>query len=140
MPHLAKFVPSKTVPRPAGYLIPQEYPAIVEKLEQHGIAVERLTADRSFDGETDVVVGVSKADSPDVGTMKREESVVSVDRRSGRVTGRAGDVFVSADQTLGTLAAYLLEPESDDGLVRWGYLDGLLQPGAILPIARVRRV
>ena len=140
MPHLAKFVPSKTVPRPAGYLIPQEYKAIVQKLEHHGIAFEALAAGRSFIGEIDTVVSVSKADSPDVGTMKREESGVSVDRQRGPLTARAGDVFVPTHQTLGTLAVYLLEPESDDGLVRWGYLDELLRPGAILPIGRVSRV
>jgi len=140
MPHFATFVPSKTVPRPAAYLIPQEYTALVEKLEQHQIAIERLSASRTFNGENDTVVGVSKTDSPDVGTMTREESVVTIDRRKGRITGRAGDVLVPTDQTLGTLAVYLLEPESDDGLVRWGYLDSLLKPGAILPVVRLSRV
>jgi hypothetical protein len=140
MPHLRKFVPSKTVPRPAGYLIPRETTTVVLTLEHHGIALERLTEGRSFDGETDVVVDVSKTDSPDVGAQKREESVVTIERRRGRITGRAGDVLVTTDQRLGTLAVYLLEPESDDGLVRWGHLDGLLRPGALLPIARVLRI
>jgi hypothetical protein len=137
MPHLAKFVPRKTVARPAGYLIPQDCRAVLENLGHHGIAVERLPAARTFSGEIDVVVGVAKIESPDAGTLKREESVVTIDRRPGRITGRAGDVLANVDQVLGTLAVYLLEPESDDGLVRWGYLDGLLRPGAILPIARV---
>ncbi|HVR87486.1 MAG TPA: M14 family metallopeptidase [Planctomycetota bacterium] len=140
MPHLAKFVPSKTVPRPAGYLIPRDCSSVVRTLEHHGIVLERLTEGRTFDGEADVVVDVSKADSPDVGTLKREESVVRIDRRPGRVTGRPGDVLVITDQSLGTLAVYLLEPESDDGLVRWGHLDGMMRPGGILPIARVRRI
>jgi hypothetical protein len=140
MPHLAKFVPSRSVPRPAGYLIPREHAAIAEKLGHHGIAVERLTSARTFRGEVDTVLRIEKVDSPDVGTMKREESVVAVDRRPGEVAGRAGDVLVRTDQTLGSLAVYLLEPESDDGLVRWGYLDPLLRPGAILPVARVHAI
>lgn len=137
MPHLAKFVPSKTVARPAGYLISQDCRAVLENLGHHGISLERLPAARSFSGQIDVVAGVAKIDSPDAGTRKREESVVTIERRPGRVAGRAGDVLVKVDQVLGTLAVYLLEPESDDGLVRWGFLDGLLRPGAILPIARV---
>lgn len=140
MPHLAKFVPSKAVPRPAGYLVPREHAAIIEKLEHHGIAFERLRADRGFQGDTDTIALVTRADSPDVGTMKREESIVAVERRPARIAGRAGDVVVPTDQTLGTLAVYLLEPESDDGLVRWGYLDTVLRPGAILPISRVSAV
>jgi len=140
MPHFAKFVPSKTVPRPAGYLIPQEYAAVIHKLEQHNVEVERLAAGRTFNGENDTVDSVAKADSPDVGTMKREESVVRVVRARGRITGRAGDVLVRTDQVLGTLAVYLLEPESDDGLVRWGYFDSVLKPGAILPVVRLSGV
>jgi hypothetical protein len=138
MVHYAKFVPSKTVPRPGGYLVPQECPRIVEKLETHGILVQRLAAPRTFNGENDTVVSVSKADSPDVGTMKREETVVAIRREPGRITGRVGDVLVPADQRLGTLACYLLEPESDDGLVRWGYFDAVAKPGAILPVVRVQ--
>jgi hypothetical protein len=140
MPHLAKFVPSKSVPRPAGYLIPQELTRIIEKLEHHGIRLERLTASRTFNGENDTVDVVSKTGSPDVGSMKREETVVTVLREAGRITGRAGDVLVPTDQVLGTLAVYLLEPESDDGLMRWGYFDALARPKALLPVIRLRRI
>jgi hypothetical protein len=140
MPHLAKFTPSRTVPRPSGYLIPQELTRVIEKLEHHGIRLERLTASRTFNGENDRVEAASKASSPDVGSMKREETVVSVSREPGRITGRAGDILVPTDQTLGTLAVYLLEPESDDGLLRWNYLDDVIRVGGILPVYRVRGV
>jgi len=139
MPHLAEFVPSKSVPRPAAYLVPKALKTLIEKLEHHGIRIDRLTASRAFDAEVDQVQTVSKAPSPDCGSMKREETVVTVTRAAGRVTAEAGDVLVPADQTLGTLAAYLLEPESDDGLVRWGFLDGAIRPGERLPVVRVTR-
>ncbi|HZE97024.1 MAG TPA: hypothetical protein VE981_08350, partial [Planctomycetota bacterium] len=134
------FVPTRTVPRPSAYLIPQEYATVIAKLEHHGIALQRLPSNRSFNGEVDAVVSVAKAASPDVGTMKREETAVTIRREPGRIAGRAGDVLVPTDQVLGTLAVYLLEPESDDGLVRWGYLDAVAKPGAILPIVRVSGV
>jgi len=137
MPHLAKFVPSRTVQRPAAYLVPGDLAA---KLEHHGIRLDHLTTDRTFAGERYRVDSVSKTSSPDVGSMRREESVLTVARLPGPVEGRSGDVLVPTDQTLGTLAAYLLEPESDDGLVRWGYLDGAARPGSILPIARVLQI
>jgi hypothetical protein len=40
-------------------------------------------------------------------------------------------------QPLGTLAAYLLEPESDDGLTHWGFFDASLRAGNDFPILRV---
>jgi hypothetical protein len=134
MPHLAEFVPSTTVPRPRLYLGPG---SLATKLEDHGIQFLRLSGSRPFAAELDRVETVSKISSPDAGTMKREETVVTVSRIRGTATAEAGDVLVPIDQTLGTLAVYLLEPESDDGLVRWGYLDTHIRPGETLPIARI---
>ncbi len=137
MPHLAKFVPSRTVARPAGYLIPRTLTRVIEKLEHHGIRLERLSGPKTFPGEVDRVVSVSKTASPDVGSMTREETVVRIAREPGPASGRSGDVLVPTDQVLGTLAVYLLEPESDDGLLRWGYFDAEIRPQAALPVLRV---
>jgi hypothetical protein len=140
MPHLAKFVASKSVSRPAAYLVPGTLTGLIEKLDHHGIRVERLKGPKMFQGEIDRVTAVSKAASPDVGWATRQETVVTVARESAPVTGRPGDVLVPTDQGMGTLAVYLLEPESDDGLVRWGYLDSVIRESAELPVVRVLRL
>jgi hypothetical protein len=137
VPHFATFVPSKTVARPKAYLLPQELTRVIEKLEHHGIRLERIPTTRTFNAETDTVATVLRMSSPDVGSTEREETVVTVDRERTRVTARPGDVLVRSDQTLGTLAIYLLEPESDDGLVRWGYFDSAVQLGNLLPVVRI---
>src|SRR5262249_5021026 len=94
MPHLAKFVPSKTVTRPTAYLVDQRQEEAVAKLEQHGITIERLSAARTFEADVYLLETVSKLDSTDVGSMTRKETVVSVSRRSGKLEARAGDVLV----------------------------------------------
>jgi hypothetical protein len=48
-----------------------------------------------------------------------------------------GTLIVPTAQSLGVLAAYLLEPESDDGLVTWNTLDAELHRGAEFPVIRV---
>jgi hypothetical protein len=40
----------------------------------------------------------------------------------------AGTIIVRASQPLANLAAYLLEPQSNDGLLTWNYLDKYLVP------------
>jgi hypothetical protein len=140
MPHLAKFIPSKSVRRPAGYLVPRELARVIEKLEDHGIRLERLPAPKRVAGEEDRITGVTKTASPDVGAMTRQETVVTVARAAAALEARPGDVVVPTDQVLGTLAVYLLEPESDDGLVRWGYFDAEIQVGAALPVRRLFQV
>jgi len=45
--------------------------------------------------------------------------------------------LVRAGQPLSILSLYLLEPQSDDGLVTWNFLDEWLQPGGRYPIGRI---
>ena len=52
----------------------------------------------------------------------------------------AGWYLVGTDQPLGTLAAYLLEPASEDGVVTWNLLDRELRSDSQYPILRLRRV
>jgi hypothetical protein len=49
----------------------------------------------------------------------------------------AGWYLVRTDQPLGVLAAYLLEPASEDGVVTWNLLDREIQPGSVYPILRI---
>jgi len=45
----------------------------------------------------------------------------------------------STMQPLGVLAAYLLEPASEDGVATWNLLDDALSAGRPYPILRSRR-
>ena len=47
-------------------------------------------------------------------------------------------ILVPTGQALGTLAVYLLEPESEDGLAAWGLFDGGVEAGVEFPVYRVR--
>jgi hypothetical protein len=49
----------------------------------------------------------------------------------------AGSYVVRAGQPQGVVAFYLLEPESDDGLVTWNVFDPRLARGAEYPVLRV---
>jgi hypothetical protein len=63
-------------------------------------------------------------------------------RLSGRWLARTqriepGSFIVDTAQPLGPLAVYLLEPQSDDGLVTWNFFDRDLRPGAVYPVYKV---
>jgi dipeptidyl-peptidase 4 len=58
----------------------------------------------------------------------------------GAAEQTSSDWFVvRTGQSLGVLAAYLLEPASDDGVVTWNLLDPELAPGRPYPILRSRQ-
>ena len=51
---------------------------------------------------------------------------------------RRGDFLVPMAQPFANLAVYLLEPQSDDGLVEWGFFPEVT-PGDVYPVRRIAR-
>ena len=45
--------------------------------------------------------------------------------------------MIRTAQPLGNLLIYLVEPESDDGLVTWNFFDDQFQRGELYPIMRL---
>lgn len=151
MPHLRRFLPTVAVPRPLGYLVP---PSLAPRLDGHGI-LHRPMGKRPPTGlEASVVLAVERTFSPDVAgpvpgpgetelspktprPVARWETVYTVRRERRAATLPPETLFVPTAQPLGNLAVYLLEPESDDGFARWGFLDDLARVGEPFPIWRV---
>ncbi|MGB8957617.1 MAG: M14 family metallopeptidase [Candidatus Aminicenantales bacterium] len=120
MPYYADFVAKRTVRLPYAYLIPLAATDVPDKLRQHGISVERLTAPATLETEAFRLKEVKGAERLYQG--HRTNSVkgeYAVEKREFP----AGTYLVRTAQPLGRLAAYLLEPESDDGLLVWNYFD-----------------
>lgn len=134
MPVYERFKPTLLTPPPIAYAIaPGDAPAI-QLLRLHGIAVDSLTSAARARAESFVVD--STVTSPRLFQGHHEL----------RLTGRwvseqrelpPGTFIVRTRQPLGLLAIYLLEPETDDGLVTWNYFDPSLRFGSAFPILRV---
>ena len=150
-PHLRTFVPTVAVTTPAAYVVTVP---IADQLRAHGIHVEALTAEAALDVESYVILASEKTFSPDVASMvpppgeaevplsqkpppRRFETVLSVRPERRSATFPAGTLIVRTAQRTGTLAVYLLEPQSDDGFTRWEFLDSHLKVGELYPIHRV---
>jgi len=123
VPYLADWAPTRTVPWPNGYLITVPDQAVVEKLLQHGIAVDRLTEPVTLTVEQFNVTGVTGATRLNQGHYN---TGVAGDYSTVEKEFPAGTYYVTTAQSLGALAVSLLEPESDDGLVYWNFFDRYL--------------
>jgi hypothetical protein len=55
------------------------------------------------------------------------KSVTGVEKQTETVPVPAGWFYVSTAQAKGNLVSYIMEPETDDNLITWGYTDNLLQ-------------
>jgi len=129
---LGRFEPTHSVVRPLGYFVPAEWTDVLTNLETHGVRIERLDAPVRVRCE---VYGVEEIDRGGNRFLGRSVAVRASPRIETR-TWPAGTALVRTAQPLGTLAVYLLEPESDDGLTTAGYFDEALRVGEDFPVAR----
>ena len=117
------FAARKTATVPSSYIFSAAFTGLKAKLEQHGVWVQTLEADATFSGELFLVEGIDKTDFQLNG--HRNSTLRGGFQAADRTFSR-GDFIVSLNDPLAYLIFYLLEPESDDGLVFWNLFDDYL--------------
>ncbi len=125
IPYLQMNELARTVRRPRAYLIPPAWEEVITRLAVHGIQMERLTAPREIAVEMYRLQDAKLAVQPFEGRVN-VTAKTQVERR--KQTFPAGTVRVTTDQPLGTLAMLLLEPESEDSFLQWGFFLEVLSP------------
>jgi hypothetical protein len=133
-----RFEPTLTIKHPDAYILPND-PKIVENLRLHGVTATPYTP-----SATSGRMSVFTVDSIITATRQFQG------HRETRITGNwsapasqnvpgtssTGYVMVSATGRFGPTAAYLLEPQSDDGYVDWNFYDSVLKSGSQFPVIR----
>ena len=122
------FTPILESTLPRGYLIPAELSHIAEHLRKQGATVTKLEESVKAKGEEFVVTEFSKAKRAYEG-----HNLVSINGAfsSTTKTFETGDYWVDLAQPLANLIFYLLEPQSDDGMVTWNFFDEYFEENGI---------
>ena len=113
-----RFTPTLTRPAPWGYAIAPGDTSALMIARLHGLEVSRLAREWRGDAGPQFVVD-STIIAPQAFEGHRLVRLVGRWVAGTPVTLAAGTYIVRVAQPLGVLAMYLLEPESDDGLVAW---------------------
>jgi dipeptidyl-peptidase-4 len=132
--YLGKCAATESVERPFAFLLPASYVKVRENLARHGIAVEELTADAEL---TVDVYRVDRITTAEKEFQKHKLVTVEATPRRTKLAVKTGTIVVRCAQPLGTLAAYALEPQSEDGLCAWNFFDEGLKQGADYPVLRL---
>lgn len=131
-----RFEPTMTVKAPSAYIIPGiGTDSAIGLLRAHGVVVERLRSPWHGPAETFVVDSAVKSRNAFEG---HNEMRLEGRWRAETLDAPAGSYIVRTSQPLGVLAVVLLEPQSDDGLVDWNFLDHLIAVGRDFPVVRAR--
>lgn len=108
---------------PRTYYIGSDQAALVEKLRAHGVKVDRIAQTWRVAVELFHVHGSSRSSQA---FQNHFEARVTGAWHPEVVTLPAGSFKVRTAQPLGRLAFYLLDPESDDGLLNWNFFDPVI--------------
>lgn len=132
MREFGTFVPTQTEVVPTAYYVPDSLHAVLDRLDVHGIRYEPVPSPNELMLESFVIDSTNVAE-----TEYQGHHAVSLfgAYEESQQTVTSEMVRIPLDQPLGRLAFYLLEPESDDGLVRWGFVP---VDGERYPIIRQR--
>jgi dipeptidyl-peptidase-4 len=125
VPYLADYYPSESTRFPYAYLLRVQDPVYIELLRLHGIEVEKLTDDKVFEVETfgiDEIIPAMRLNQGHYTNTLKGKYVRE------KTTFTKGTWVVRTAQPLANLAAYILEPQSNDGMAVWNFFDRYLVP------------
>jgi len=123
------------VDAPIAYHIPKECSWLASRIRLHGVPMIEVSGDA-----VTLVEQYRVIDRKELNEFQfRKLSKYSVALEEKEVVLGPGWI-VPTDHPLGVLVTYILEPHSDESLAMWGFLDPLLQPGAVYPITRCKAI
>ncbi|HEY3384595.1 MAG TPA: M14 family metallopeptidase [Vicinamibacterales bacterium] len=145
MGHYATTEPTETSVVPAAYIVPavslapvpsgspfgpslspaaRSFNAVIDRLEAHGVQYVRTTRPLAVKGERFRIESNTLAAREYQGTHKMRTLTGTWDASEQSVP--VGSIVVPMDQPLARLAFLLFDARSDDGLMAWNILDGLM--------------
>lgn len=125
IPYYIDYHPTKNVRFPFAYLLTVKDPLIIDLLKKHGIKLERLTNDSKIEVEQFDISELK-------GSLRLNQghytNTIQGKFRTESVNFPEGTIVIRTAQPLANVAAYLLEPQSNDGMVTWNFFDRYLVP------------
>lgn len=113
---------------PKGYIIPAEFEFIAKHLEKQGATVTKLTKPARATGESFIVESYTLASRE-----FEKHKMATAEGKFVPETYRAknGDYQINLAQPLANLIFYILEPQSDDGLLTWNFFDDYFKKNGV---------
>ena len=125
VPYIADYFATKSVKFPYAYFITVLDETVLDVLRTHGVRIEHLTNNVSLEVESFVFEEIKPASRLFQGHyLNQIKGGVVLETKEFE----KGTIVIRTAQPLGNVIAYLLEPLSDDGLLKWNFFDRYLVP------------
>jgi len=128
------YEPITSVTLPTAYVIPRELGFVAERLKMHGVQIETLQDGEQPKGKAYRISAIEKSPRS---FQKHNMVRLEVGAECEEIELPKQGYVVRTGQPLGRLVSYMLEPETNEGLVTWNFLDPWLKVGDLYPILRL---
>jgi hypothetical protein len=123
VPYIADYYAAKSVKFPYAYIITVPDPKVIDVLKMHGVQIEYLKENTTLE--------VEGFQFEDIQPSPRLFQGHYLNKIKGKAVAELkdfeqGSIVIRTAQPLGSVIAYLLEPLSDDGLLKWNFFDNYL--------------
>ena len=125
---------TRSVRLPYAYLIDKKFSRQIDRLLMHGVEVQELAEAQKINV---AINRISKINRNERAFQKHRMVQVTSQQRQETLDFAKGTYVVRTAQPLGRLVTYMLECESDDGLVFWNFFDDAIAPNSDYPVYRI---
>ena len=125
VPYYIDYYPVKKVKLPYAYILDTFDPQVIGLLQTHGIKIEKLSGASKVEVERFNITELKGSQRLNQGHYN---NTIKGNFVKDTIEFQEGTLLVRTAQPLANLAAYLLEPQSNDGLMTWNFLDRILVP------------
>lgn len=110
---------------PEAYIIPVQYQEVIERLAWHGIRYFELDDSVTFNIESFRFSNVEWRNSPYEGRFTIQN--MSLEKINRERLFEKGSVIVPMSQPAAKLIAFMLEPESEESFLYWGFFNSIFE-------------
>jgi hypothetical protein len=122
------FKPEISIATPRAYVIPQQWRAVVERLQWNGVQLQAISteqAEQPLQAQVLRIVKVVSRPGAYEGHLFHDQ--VQLEASLQTVQLRAGDWWLPLDQPNARYAVETLEPHGHDSFFRWGFFNSILE-------------
>ena len=120
-----QYKPTVTVKKPAGYIIPQAYHEVIDRLKWNNIQMTRLERDTTIAVDMYFIEDYQTVKNPYEGHYLHYN--VKLRREYMPIKFYKGDYVAYANQAANRYLIETLEPQGTDSFFAWNFFDGILQ-------------
>jgi hypothetical protein len=124
VPLYGYYVPERIIEAPKGYIIPQGWWKVIERLQSNGIQMQKLVKDTTLEVEAYRIDDYTTAARPYEG--HHPNSGVKVSWQKQTLSFLKGDWYIPLAQPGKRFLMETLEPQAEDSYFAWNFFDAIL--------------